>query len=323
MSDPIDKAVGNGLGKVIPKAYDEIMSPSARALGDTLESAVKATLRPVDGLVWSVDRAFDWVAKRVSALLAARGVDPSNIHRPTVEVASRALLALQTAGPSDDPTLRNLFAALLTSAMTGKETSRFHPSFLNVLSLLTSQEARLVAMAASTPGVVVSSRAYLSWGQLFKANVSPTNTSNNEGAERDKAWPPPKVPLSTIHKEWDFMPPSLGLDTIELGFALRNLERNGIIEQEHISGVDYAPEKLHDAAFIEAYREYLTLRDQYRSVAQKYRDENPGVPLEIDEHFETDTFTMTIWGADFARACAAPDFYDAREKKYRLPDWAA
>ena len=104
------------------------------------------------------------------------------------------------------------------------------------------------------------------------------------------------------------LPPSLDLDTLDLGFSLRNLERLGIIEQHHTSGVDFAPEKLHDAAFTKAYAEYLSMRDEYHRVTQKYRDENPGIPLHIDESFQTQTFDMTIWGADFARAVRCPRF---------------
>ena len=318
MSDPLDKLIP----KAVDKAVEEAITPSARALGATLGSAVKTALRPVDGLVWSIDLAFDWVAQRVTAFLAARGTEPEAIERPTAEVQARVVLALQAVGPSDDPTLRNLFAALLAAAMNSQGKPRFHPSFLNVLSLLTPHEARLVSLAASQPGVVVSSRAWLSWGQLFKA-TSPTQTPDSDEAEHSRVWPPPDVPLSTIHKDWNFLPPTLGMDTLDLGFALRNLERHGIIEQGHISGVDFAPEKLHGAAFTEAYREYLSMRDEYRHVAQKYRDENPGVSLDVDEHFETQTFTMTIWGADFARACAATDFYDRERKEFRLPGWGA
>jgi hypothetical protein len=171
----------------------------------------------------------------------------------------------------------------------------------------------------------------LSWGQLFKADISvatglPTVDILRVPYGRDDQDDPkaiaPHVPLSTIHKDWDFLPNSLDLDKLDLGYALRNLERHGIIEQGHISGVDFAPEKLHDAAFIEAYREYLTMRDEYHRVAQKYRDENPGVPLDIDEAFETETFTMTIWGADFARACSATDFYNDEHREFCLPEWA-
>ncbi len=328
MSDPLDKLIP----KAVDKAVEEAITPSARALGATLGSAVKTALRPVDGLVWSLDRAFDWVAQRVTAFLAARGTDPAAIRKPAAEVQARVVLALRTAGPSNDPTLRNLFAALLATSMTSQEKPRFHPSFLNVLSLLTPYEARLVAIAASRPVVVVNSTARLSWGQLFKADASTApdlpaidilRVPYGRGVPNDPHAIAPHVPLSTIHKDWNFLPDSLGLDTLDLGFALRNLERHGIIEQGYISGVDSAPEKLHDATFTEAYREYLAMRDEYRRVAQNYRDENPGVPLDIDESFGTETFRVTIWGADFARACATTDFYDDEQREFCLPGWAA
>jgi len=321
-----EKTVADSQNKLIPDAVDkaigEVVSPSAHALGTTLGTAVKTALRPVDGLVWTVDRAFDWVAQRVTAFLSTRGIDPDALRKPSVEVEASILFALRTAGPSEDPTLRNLFAALLATAMYPGGNTRFHPSFLNVLSLLTPHEARLVAIAASRHGVVVSSRARLSWGQVFRATKR-TSSAKRSPTKSKKRWPPPKVPLSTIHKEWRFLPPSLDLDARDPGFSLRNLERLGVIEQHHISGVDFAPEKMHDPAFTQAYGEFISMRDEYHRAAQKYRDENPRIPLDIDESFHTETFDMTIWGADFARACAAPEFYDPNTRQFKLPEWAA
>jgi len=42
--------------KLAVKVYTDTLSPGAKAVGSTLGHAVRAALRPVDGLVWSLIR---------------------------------------------------------------------------------------------------------------------------------------------------------------------------------------------------------------------------------------------------------------------------
>ncbi len=62
-SDGTDE-VSRALEPVIPRAYEDALSPAARRVGETLLGITDAVLQPLDGVVWSVNRAYTWLSRR-------------------------------------------------------------------------------------------------------------------------------------------------------------------------------------------------------------------------------------------------------------------
>jgi len=110
--EPTQPSASDPHSVLAPKIYDDALSPAAKVVGQSLESVVRTALRPIDGLVWSLDKAFDWVARKVTDHFETRQTPLEDVVPPTIEMAGRILLGLQIAGPADDPLPRNLFAKL-------------------------------------------------------------------------------------------------------------------------------------------------------------------------------------------------------------------
>jgi len=141
-------------GELAGKVYDHVLANAATSLGESLTKAVRTSLRPVDGLFWTIDQAFDWMAETLSRKFACQERTESDIHPPPVEVTIRTLSALQTIGPLPNSMLRNMFANILAAGMMGDKG--VHPSFVETLRQLVSDECKLLAIVAWGPETVYS-----------------------------------------------------------------------------------------------------------------------------------------------------------------------
>lgn len=134
-----------------------------KSVGTSLNKIVRTSLRPVDGLFWTIDQAFDWVSEAVTRKFTYNSIAESEILSPPIEVTIRTLSALQTVGPLPDPMLRNMFANILASGMM-KERG-VHPSFVETLRQLVSDECKLLSVVASEPETPYSVLCTLPWDQ--------------------------------------------------------------------------------------------------------------------------------------------------------------
>ena len=137
------------VGELARKVYDDVLADAATSVGASLGKAVRTSLRPVDGLFWTVDQAFDWIAETVSRKFAHQGTTERDIHAAPVELTVRTLSALQTIGPLPDAMLRNMFANILAAGMTSSK--RVHPSYVETLRQLVSDDCRLLSIVAWGP----------------------------------------------------------------------------------------------------------------------------------------------------------------------------
>ncbi len=132
-----------GLSEVLPAVYNDLLSPAAKELGQglaVLASAVRVALAPVEGAVWGFDRIRDWLAVRVTAILAERRVE--DVQEAPLSVAGPLLMQMVFA--SREPDLREMYAKLLATAMDPQKEKEAHPSFVYVIQQLSSSEARIL-----------------------------------------------------------------------------------------------------------------------------------------------------------------------------------
>ncbi len=147
-NDLSEAAKALGIGAVLPSAYEDLLSPAAKELGQglaTLAKAVRVSLAPVDGVVWGFDRIKDWLSIKVTAILAERGVQ--EVRAAPTSIAGPLIMNMVFA--SEEPDLREMYARLLASSMDPNREKRAHPSFVSVIQQLSTSEARILQHVSS------------------------------------------------------------------------------------------------------------------------------------------------------------------------------
>ena len=97
-------------------------------------------LAPVSVLVWSYDQIKDFIDNKVAEKL--QNVPEENIITPPPHVAGPALESLRYTGAIDE--LKELYANLIASSMDSSTTNEAHPSFVEIIKQLSSEEAKLL-----------------------------------------------------------------------------------------------------------------------------------------------------------------------------------
>ncbi|MGI2141937.1 DUF4393 domain-containing protein [Shewanella baltica] len=137
-----------GLVKSVP-IYQDALQPAARELGKALGTVAKTinvALAPVSALVWGYDQIKDFVDNKVAEKL--QNVPEENIVTPPPHVAGPALESLRYTGSIDE--LKELYANLLASSMDSATTKDAHPSFVEIIKQLSSDEAKILTALIST-----------------------------------------------------------------------------------------------------------------------------------------------------------------------------
>jgi hypothetical protein len=300
--------------RIISKVHDDALSPSARAVGQSLCGVVKAALRPVDGLAWTMNQCFDWVQNRITAHFERQGTLPENVVAPPPETLVRVLFGLQIAGPSNDPLPRNMFAELLATAMTKGTDRKAHPAFAETLRQLVPDEARLMAVISSRPLCAVHVRVQACY---LRRPVVYTIVTDEEFRRRD--------PIEKIDRDW--MPLqswALLPNPKDIDFYLVNLERVGLIEKIHRH--EAGELTVDDSADIHVEALWpLQLDDEgiVRSECEdRLRQLLTSCPKDKYVHKDilVEAVTFTHWGREFGLACGAEEFFDRETKKFSFQD---
>lgn len=140
-----------GLAKAIP-IYQDALQPAAKEIGKalgTVAKTVNVALAPVSALVWGYDQIKDFVDNKVSEKL--KNIPEENIVTPPPHVAGPALESLRYTGSIEE--LKELYANLLASSMDSATIKDAHPSFVEIIKQLSSDEARLLTAFISTEQV--------------------------------------------------------------------------------------------------------------------------------------------------------------------------
>jgi len=127
---------------LVVEAYHDIVSPSAKIVGETLANVTRLLIRPIDDAVARATDRRRQIAESVAQRM--KGVPRDRWIEPAVNVAGPALqAALFTA---NDTPLREMYARLLATAMDSQTADAAHPAYVEIIRQLTPDEARLVAL---------------------------------------------------------------------------------------------------------------------------------------------------------------------------------
>jgi hypothetical protein len=145
--DPTEKAV-EAAAALIPEVYQDLAKGSVKLVGNALERATALAMSPLLLTMWGLEQSIDWVKRRAGELAEARKLNPEKVVSPAPQLLAGVISGVQANGADPDPTLRELYANLLVTAMDGDATEQAHPSFVQILSQLTAEEARLLSAIA-------------------------------------------------------------------------------------------------------------------------------------------------------------------------------
>jgi hypothetical protein len=158
----LDKAA-EAVGSLAPEVYRDAIQPAAKEIGTTLGRAVRVALAPVRAVAWSWEHAETWLESAVEERFARRRIPESQIVSPRPQLAAGVIRGVQASGPEDDPTLRDMFASLLASAMDANTAAKAHPAFAEILAQITPIEGRILAELARREPSPVILRMEVAW----------------------------------------------------------------------------------------------------------------------------------------------------------------
>lgn len=127
--------------------YQDAVQPAAKEIGQALQVVAKTVhvaLAPVSALVWGYEQIKEFVSQRVAAKL--ENTPAERICSPSPNVAGPALEALRYTG--HDESLRDLFANLLATALDSATAPQAHPSFVEFIRQMTSDEAKIMKLVS-------------------------------------------------------------------------------------------------------------------------------------------------------------------------------
>ena len=142
-----------GLVKEVP-IYQDAIHPLAVETGKALQTvgrAVNAALLPIKGLVWGFEQIESFIQTKVSKKLSNTPIE--NIQAPDILIAGPALEALRYSGHKDS--LADLYANLLASSMDKETAYRAHPSFVEIIKNISSDEAKVISFAFSNQSIPI------------------------------------------------------------------------------------------------------------------------------------------------------------------------
>jgi len=264
------------LNSLIPKVYDDVISPSAKEIGRSLVVVVKTVniaLAPMRGLVWGYERIEEFLVNKVAEKLD--GVPEGEIVTPSTHIAVPTIEALRYC--AEDETLRELFANLLASSMVKDTLKSSHPSFVEIIKQLTGDEAMILKSFS---------------GYDLHDIIA------NEIEDVSNSWSTLGIRGSLL-RNLEYMAENLRLNHIEnLSSYFENLIRLGLL---HI-------ETTYTDNMVDAIGPILY------EIGQQLKIDKDNYPYTIDPiptHFEIkkereDTLRLTDLGVDFIRTCVDP-----------------
>jgi len=128
--------------------YQDAIQPVAKEIGKSLQTVgglVNLALEPVRGMVYGYDLIKARLNRRLEDKL--RGTKKENIIQPPLNVVGP--LVQQYRYVESDKELSDMFVNLLANAMDKEHVKKAHPSFVNIISALSPDEAKLIKFMRS------------------------------------------------------------------------------------------------------------------------------------------------------------------------------
>ncbi len=144
--DGISKAAAEIL-KATP-VYQDAVQPVAQEVGKSLKTlggVINVALSPLEMMVFGLDKIKEELKERLEKRLSK--IPPENIVTPQLQVVGPLLEKYKFI--YDNEELSEMFINLLANAMDKNSVQKAHPSFVNVISELSPDEARLIRTIAA------------------------------------------------------------------------------------------------------------------------------------------------------------------------------
>lgn len=136
----------NGIEETLnlaPELYNDGIKKTVQETGKIvalLPQTIYAALVPLRK--WITEREYSLKETEKLLELKLKNVDPEKIRTPEAYVAVPALQAISYSMDSEE--LRNMYANLLAKAMIDDTKDKVHPSFVELIKQLSSDEARIL-----------------------------------------------------------------------------------------------------------------------------------------------------------------------------------
>lgn len=130
--------------KAVP-VYEDALQPVAQEAGKalkTLGGVINIALAPLAVMVYGYEVIKEELRNRLETRLAK--IPPENIVSPPLQVVGPILEKYKFVHNSED--LSQMFINLLANAMDKDQVEKAHPSFVNIISELSPDEAKLIQM---------------------------------------------------------------------------------------------------------------------------------------------------------------------------------
>lgn len=251
------EAVGAILDKV--PIYPDLIQPAAQELGKTLGGVLRVALSPFNLMVWGFNNIRNYLEPALTIKLSSVPIE--NIISPAPEIAGPAIEALRFTGSNEE--LRELYANIIATSMDISTAELAHPSFVEILKNLSSDECRILQRISEISKIT----DYLAAIELIR--------KNKETGDYD-----------TLYKNFSVLNEEQLKHSNHFLSYLNNLSRLTIIEVSYLITLgDESP-----------YEE-LENSDIWNSIKSKYE-----IPQNEEFAFNRGLITITPYGKQFLRA---------------------
>ena len=168
--------------KALPteKAYDDLLHPVAKELGNVAENTLKAArlvIAPIDYLAAQQDRYKLFLGK------VAKQVPEEQMIPAHPQIAGQILDNIRYI--ENESIISDLYANLLARAIDNERVSEAHPAFVNIINQLSPDEALIIGYFFDKKPLLIQESDYYLETNLF----GPRKTISNEFPEDTLAFP--------------------------------------------------------------------------------------------------------------------------------------
>lgn len=134
---------GAEIAKQIPvkDIYNDVAHPALNTIGEGLQGATKLALAPISAMVWGYDKIADYLNVAIPEYFKKKKIEKDKIKSPDPAIAVPLVEAMRYVSHKEE--IRELFVNLLGESMNS-DTEDEHPSFVEVIKQLTSDECKML-----------------------------------------------------------------------------------------------------------------------------------------------------------------------------------
>jgi hypothetical protein len=134
------KPLASGSARPTQKPKPEMAAPVPAILAETHKALVADKLAGFAAVTWDWSQIQEYTVSAIQEILAARAVPAEYLATPRLDIAVPAIEAMRYSS------LKREFALLIASTMDTDRADDAHPSFIEILKQLTSDEVRMIAV---------------------------------------------------------------------------------------------------------------------------------------------------------------------------------